>query len=59
MGSFDGISVLVRRDSREIALSKCTYTEEGPVSTQLDGDHPQAKRPQNETYFAGILILDF
>ena len=58
MGPHNGIRVQRREDTRETALSPNTHIHRRhPVSTKQDGGRRQAKRPQNEIYLAGILIL--
>lgn len=48
VGLHDGISVLIRRDTSELACH---------VNSQEDGGHLQAKT--NEINFAGTMVLDF
>lgn len=43
---------------KHCSLPTCIHRR-GPVSTQQDGGCLQAKRHQNETYLAGVMILDF
>ena len=43
-GPHDGISALVRKDTRELALSLPTHAQRSLVSTQQDGGHLQTRR---------------